>query len=586
MNPRLAEQLATLPDTFSHHLLLSLSALLTGILVCFPLAILVSRIKALQWPALALASVVQTIPGLALLALMVPLLGQIGFLPAFLALVLYSMLPILHNTVSGIVGLDRSILEAARGIGMGPAQQLLQVELPLAAPVIVAGIRTSAVWIVGTATLATPVGATSLGNHIFSGLQTQNPTAVVVGCLAAAALAMTLDQLIGWLQRAAERRSYRSGLAAGASLICLFLVGLLPLASRWGPGTTSSTQVVVGAKTFTEQYVLAEFLRLTLEQAGLEAESKTSLGSTILFDALAKGEVDCYVDYSGTLWANLMKRSDIPPRDVLIEELARWLENSHQVTLLGILGFENTYALALPEETAKRHGISDLAELAPHTPRLRIGSDYEFFGRPEWRSLKDQYGLRFSEQRTFDPSLMYAAIQAGSVDVISAYSTDGRIIDYNLVVLGDPKGALPPYDAVLLLSAAAARRPELVAALTAVLGKISNATMRQANKLVDQQKRSIPEAAVFVQRTVHSGKRSGLAVPPSLLREICPSLMGRTFDPKVFHYGREIRPEGIQYPPRWEHVACRKSIRRFAKQPNCFASLYARRISLFSRCPT
>jgi osmoprotectant transport system permease protein len=501
MNPRLAEQLAVLPDTFSHHLLLSLSALFTGVLICFPLAILISRVKALQWPALTFASVVQTIPGLALLALMVPLLGQIGFLPAFLALVLYSMLPILHNTVSGLVGLDRSILEAARGIGMSPAQQLLQVELPLAAPVIVAGVRTSAVWIVGTATLATPVGATSLGNHIFSGLQTQNPTAVLVGCFAAAILAVTLDQLIGWLQRAAERRNRRSGLAAGVSLLCLFLVGLVPLTSRWGANrTATSPTVVVGAKTFTEQYVLAEYLKLTLKQAGMEAESKTSLGSTILFDALVKGEVDCYIDYSGTLWANLMKRTDVPPRAVLIEDLSRWLQEQYQVTLLGTLGFENTYTLAIPAELAKRKNISSLSDLSPHTAKLRIGSDYEFFGRPEWRSLKEKYALRFSEQRTFDPSLMYAAIKAKSVDVISAYSTDGRIIDYNLVVLDDPKGALPPYDAVLLLSPGAARRSELAAALTPILGKITDDTMRQANKMVDLQGHSIPEAAAFVQK--------------------------------------------------------------------------------------
>ena len=512
MNPRLAEQLAALPDTFSHHLLLSLSALLTGILICFPLAILISRVKALQLPALMFASVVQTIPGLALLALMVPLLGQIGFLPAFLALVLYSMLPILHNTVSGLVGLDRSIIEAARGIGMSPVQQLLHVELPLAAPVIVAGIRTSAVWIVGTATLATPVGATSLGNHIFSGLQTQNPTAVLVGCFAAAALAVTLDQLIGWLQRAAEQRNRSKGLAAGVSLFCLLLVGLVPLASKWGTHrTVTSPTVVVGAKTFTEQYVLAEFVKLTLKQAGIEAESKASLGSTILFDALVKGEVDCYIDYSGTLWANLMKRTDVPTRAVLIEELSRWLQERHQVTLLGTLGFENTYALAIPEEMATRQNISNLAELAPHTPKLRIGSDYEFFSRPEWHSLKEKYGLRFSEQRTFDPSLMYAAIKAKSVDVISAYSTDGRIIDYNLVVLKDPQGALPPYDAVLLLSRETARRAELVAALTPLLGKISNDTIRQANKLVDLQGRSIPEAAAFVQKAVHS---TGAPVSP------------------------------------------------------------------------
>jgi osmoprotectant transport system permease protein len=477
----------------------------TGILICFPLAVLISRVKGLQWPALTVASVVQTIPGLALLALMVPLLGQIGFLPAFIALVLYSMLPILHNTLTGILGVDPAVIEAARGIGMTTFQRLLRVELPLAAPVIIAGIRTSTVWVVGTATLATPVGATSLGNHIFSGLQTQNPAAVIVGCLAAAVLAVTLDQLIRLLENAARRRSRSAGFAAVAALLVVLIGGLTPLISNVR-GNGALTPVVVGAKTFTEQYVLAEFLTLRLRQAGLPALSKMSLGSTILFEALASGQVDCYIDYSGTIWANVMKRSDVPPRAVLLDEMMHWLEDNHHVKLLGSLGFENTYALAISEETSKNQKISSLLELSVRAPALRIGSDYEFFGRPEWQALKERYGLRFAEQRTFDPSLMYEAIQTKSVEVISAYSTDGRIADYKLVVLGDPLGALPPYDAVLLLSPGAAKRPELVAALLPVVGAISDHTMREANKMVDVERRSVTDAAVFLQQATSTGK--------------------------------------------------------------------------------
>jgi osmoprotectant transport system permease protein len=202
---------------------------------------------------------------------------------------------------------------------------------------------------------------------------------------------------------------------------------------------------------------------VALKQAGLPAASKTSLGSTILFDAVVTGDVDCYVDYSGTIWANVMKRSDIPPRAVLLEQMTRWLHEKHQVRLLGPLGFENTYALAISKESSLKHGISTLAELSTHASALSIGSDYEFFSRPEWFALKKSYELQFAEQRTFDPSLMYAAIKAGNVDVISAYSTDGRLAAYNLVVLQDPHGALPPYDAVLHAPAAANRR-DVVAA--------------------------------------------------------------------------------------------------------------------------
>jgi osmoprotectant transport system permease protein len=186
--------------------------------------------------------------------------------------------------------------------------------------------------------------------------------------------------------------------------------------------------------------------------------------------------------------------------------MMHWLEDNHHVKLLGSLGFENTYALAISEETSKNQKISSLLELSVRAPALRIGSDYEFFGRPEWQALKERYGLRFAEQRTFDPSLMYEAIQTKSVEVISAYSTDGRIADYKLVVLGDPLGALPPYDAVLLLSPGAAKRPELVAALLPVVGAISDHTMREANKMVDVERRSVTDAAVFLQQATSTGK--------------------------------------------------------------------------------
>jgi osmoprotectant transport system permease protein len=508
MSQRLNEELALLPVTLGNHLLLTVSALVAGILICFPLAVLISRVKWLQWPALTFASIIQTIPGLALLALMVPLLGQIGFLPAFLALVFYSMLPILHNTVTGILGVDQSVIEAARGIGMTPVQQLFKVELPLAAPIIIAGIRTATVWVVGTATLATPVGATSLGNHIFSGLQTQNPTAVLVGSVSAAALAVTLDRLIRLIEIAVRQQSRLAAMAATLGLLALLLGGIAPLMPRRG-SEARSAPIVVAAKTFTEQYVLAELLSLTLKQARLPAVSKAGLGSTILFEALAGGKVDCYVDYSGTLWANVMKRQDNPPRATLLETMAKWLEENYRVKLLGTLGFQNTYALAISKQNSTKRQIVSLTQLSALAPSLRIGSDYEFFSRPEWQALRDKYNLRFAEQRTFDPSLMYEAIRLGSVDVISAYSTDGRIIDYDLVLLKDPEGALPSYDAVLLMAASAAERSDVVAALRPLLGKIDDETMRQANKMVDLEHASIRDAALFLQRAAGTQKTQG-----------------------------------------------------------------------------
>ena len=494
----LEEQLRLLPDYLGHHLVLTLVALLSGIAVCLPLAILITRVKSLQWPVLTFASIAQTIPGLALLALMVPLLGQIGFLPAFIALLLYSMLPILRNTVTGILGVAPEILEAAQGLGMTSRQRLLQVELPLAAPVIIAGIRTATVWVVGSATLSTPVGATSLGNYIFSGLQTQNSTAVLVGCVAAATLAIVLDQLIRLAELAVASRSRAKGWLAAAGLLCV----LLATVALQIPSAKGSVTVVIGAKPFTEQYILAEALTQRLNQVGLSTSSRSSMGSMILFDALTAGHVDCYVDYSGTVWANVMKRKDLPPRADLLEQMKTWLQREHQVLVLGALGFENNYALAVPRLKAEALQLASVQDLSRHAPQMTIGSDFEFFVRPEWKALREAYRLDFREQRTFDPSLMYAAAREGVVDVISAYTTDGRIIDYDLAVLADPLQALPPYDAVLLLSPTAARSVELVNTLKVFIGTIDDQAMRTANKLVDIDGESPAKAARFLLRTI------------------------------------------------------------------------------------
>jgi len=503
MNPRLASELAHLPDYLGSHILLTVGALLIGVAISLPLAIAVLRQPRLSAPVLGVASVIQTIPGLALLALMVPLLGRIGVVPALSALVLYSVLPVLRNTVTGVGEVDPNVVEAARGIGMTDRQILLRVQLPLASPTIVAGIRTASMWTVGMATLSTPVGATSLGNYIFSGLQTQNEVAVLVGCGAAAALAIGLDSLIRLGEVAAERQ--RPGLGALALALLLLL-----LAGAAAPHLASLLRgrggdaIVVGAKTFSEQYILAHVIADRLRDAGIEVQSRDSLGSSVIFDALTVGEVDVYVDYSGTIWANHMKRSDTLSSEEVLEKMGPWLRERHGVALLGPLGFENAYALAMRREHAEAMGIERISDLAALAPSLKIGGDYEFFARPEWVSVRDRYGLAFAEQRSFDATLMYSAVANGHVDVISAFSTDGRIAAFDLVVLDDTLQALPPYDAVILLSRKAQQSGDLVRALTPLIGSIDDATMRSANKAVDMDGIAIERAAALLNRSAFS----------------------------------------------------------------------------------
>ena len=487
------EQLALLPEYLAAHVRLTLAALAAGVLLGVPAGVLVSRVRRLEAPVLGLAGVIQTIPALALLAVMVPLLSGLGLpgigtLPAFLGLVLYSLLPILRNTVTGLQGIDPAVVEAARGVGMTPRQRLFRVELPLALPVVVAGIRIATSWTVGMATLSTPVGAPSLGNYIFSGLQTRNSAAILTGCVAAAMLALVLDGLARAAGHGLADR--RRGLLATAT------IGLLALAAwAWAPlaparVAAATRPIVIGAKTFTEQYVLAEVLADTVRAGtGRDVKTLASLGSTVAFDALRRDEIDLYVDYTGTLWATVMGRKGPGgSRREVAEEVRRWLAEEAGVSLVASLGFENAYCFAVRHETAEALGLRSLGDLSRHARALSLASDYEFFAREEWRAVRAAYGLAFREKRTMDPSLLYEAIEARQVDAITAYSSDGRIDALGLVVLEDEKRAMPPYDAVVLASPRLARAaPDVLAAVRALDGTIDVRTMRALNRRVDEQ---------------------------------------------------------------------------------------------------
>lgn len=492
----MSEAFALLPGYLAWHVLLSASALALGVAISLPLAVAASRSPRLRWPLLAFAGLIQTIPSLALLALFFPLLlavsrltesvtghgfSALGFLPSLLALTLYSMLPILRTATTGLLGVDPAVREAADGVGMTPRQKLWRVELPLALPVIMAGVRTAAVWTIGAATLSTPVGQTSLGNYIFAGLQTENWIFVLFGCAASALLAICADQLLGLMEAGAARRDRRRVIAGGAGLLVGVAIGLLPLAGLGQPGS-----YVIGAKNFSEQYILAELIAGRLERDGAHVTRKEDLGSAVAYRALAAGEIDAYVDYSGTLWTNILGRTDNPGRESVVAELAKQLKARDGVVVLGSLGFENAYAFAMRRDRAEALGVTSLADLARLSPRLKLGSDIEFLSRPEWRGVDTAYGFSFGRETSYQPTFMYRALASGDVDVISAFSSDGRIAADDLVVLTDPKGALPPYDAVVLVSGKRAGDRRLMAALKPLIGKVSVEAMRTANYSVDR----------------------------------------------------------------------------------------------------
>ena len=502
----LVNALLGLGPKLAEHVLLSTAAVALGLAMALPLALWAARSRNVARVALGFASLVQTIPALALLALFFPILlaaravfGEdlptLGFLPAWLALGLYALLPILRNAVTALTHVDAEALEAADGIGMTRWQRLRHVEAPLAAPYVMAGIRTASVWTIGAATLATTIGQPSLGDPIFAGLQTQNWALVLAGCIASAALALVADALFGLVERGiATRRPRLAWIGAAVALTGLAAAGFA--VARPGSGG-SQEAVTIGAKPFSEQYILAHAIGMMLEDAGYRVEYRDGLGSAVVHEAVTSSAIGISIDYTGTVWSNQLGRTDNPGRDAMFDAIVSWEQRTSGTKVLGKLGFENAYGLAMEREKATFGLFTSIADLAERGQGMTIGGDPEWFERPEWHAVTEAYGLHFAAQRTFAPTFMYNALKSGEADVISAYTSDGRIAADDLVVLDDPLEALPSYDAILLVSPRLAEDPALARALGPLIGAIDVETMREANLMVDrdEDKRSVDEAA-------------------------------------------------------------------------------------------
>ncbi|GGB64117.1 ABC transporter permease/substrate-binding protein [Blastomonas aquatica] len=498
-------------DLLAQHVQLSFAALGLGLLVALPLAILSARNRTVAGVTLGFAGLIQTIPALALLALFFPLLlalsavfgdaiSPLGFLPSLLALALYALLPILRNAITGLRSVEPAMVEAADGVGMTSLQKLWLVEAPLASPTIMAGVRTAAVWTIGAATLSTTVGQPSLGDLIFAGLQTQNWSLVLAGCIAAALLAISVDLLLGVIESGIRWRKHLRIWLAGVALAAGLALALWPAPSPDRPVVT------IGAKRFSEQYVLARLIGRRLEAAGYEVRYREGLGSAVVFRALATDEVQVLVDYAGTIWTNEMQRQDPEPRADMLAEITRWTNAQHGVRVVGPLGFENTYAFAVRPDDAKRLGLRTLDDVVRVAPQFVFGTDVEFLERPEWQMVQAAYPLRFKGRRSFEPTFMYRALSLGEADIISAFSSDGRIAANRFVVLDDPRGAIPPYDAILMVSRSAARDARLVEALEPLVGAIAVEKMREANYRVDRDdnKQSPADSAAWLDRMLRT----------------------------------------------------------------------------------
>ncbi len=476
------------------HVLLVVLSTAVAVAVGVPLGILATRRPRLGAPLIAMANIVQTVPSLAMFGFLIPLpfIGGVGARAALVVLILYGLLPVIRTTTTGLSSIDRAIIESGVAMGMTPKQLLLQVELPLALPAIVAGVRVATVVGVGAATIAAAIGAGGLGEYIFRGLSMVDPTVILAGAIPAALLALLADSSLTWLERrlSSRHRSKRSQLQTvkmATAIVMLLLIGG-SIASGRGRGS-----IVVGSKNFTEQVILGEMMAQAIERFGATSvERRLNLGGTFICDrALRSGDIDVYVEYTGTALTAIFRRSI--SRDQA-EVLSRVREEYAKagVTMLAPLGFNNTFAVLVRGGDARRLGLRTISDAAPHAPSWRAGFGYEFLERADgYRGLIQAYGIRFGGQpRVMDLTLIYRALAEGQLDFIAGDATSGLIEGLDLAMLEDDRHYFPPYDAVpVARTQALLASPSLDKAIAQLAGRISERDMRAMNHSVDVSRR-------------------------------------------------------------------------------------------------
>jgi osmoprotectant transport system permease protein len=509
----IAERLPELWLRTGEHLMLTGLSTFAAMAIGIPVGILMFRAAWLRGPVMGLVGILQTVPSLAMLVFLLALLKKIGVLPALIALTLYALLPIARNTLTGLEGVSAEIMEAASGIGMTEYQQLKMVRIPLATPVIMAGIRTAAVVGVGIATLSAFIGAGGLGQFINRGLALSNIKLILLGAVPAALLALIVDFSIGafeWGLRPARKKDPKGslkGLVKPAALmlpLLLILTGLLTYFTRlsgdYGPAALSEAQtktIRIATKNFTEQLILGEIMAQLIEaKTDLIVKRQFNLGGTMIcHGALVNGEIDLYAEYTGTGLTAILKQAVITDPEEALYHVTKAYHHQFDLQWLKPFGFNNTYAITVRADDAAQNGWNTISDLAESANTLLAGFTAEFAERPDgYPGLRQTYTLQFGEVRDFDPSLMYEAIRKKEVDVICSFATDGRIAAYNLKPLRDDRKFFPPYHAAPVIRGDTLKKnPEIADVLELLGGTIDDATMQHLNYEVDANKRKIAE---------------------------------------------------------------------------------------------
>ena len=486
------------------HIMLVLGSIVVAVTIGVPTGILLTRHKSLRGPVLGVANIMQTVPSLALFGFLIPLpfIGGIGARTALVALVLYSLLPIIRNTVTGILGVEPSVREAAVAMGMTDGQVLRQVELPLAMGVIVTGIRVATVIAVGVTTIAAAVGAGGLGVYIFRGLRQYDNNLLLAGALSAALLALAADFSLGLVEQRFSLEAKRKPNPIVRKLALAAVALLVAVGGYWiwrsaknSAVQTSQGHVTVGSKDFTESSLLAEIVAQMLEARGISVERRFELGGNLPHDAMLSGTLDLYPEYTGTAYSAILHHTPISDPRAVYDQVKREYAEKFDVEISQPLGFENTFAILIRGSDARRLNLKTISEAVSQARSWRAGFGQDFMSRADgYPGFSKAYGLKFREVREMDLSLTYIALASRQVDLIAGNSTEGRIAKLDLFQLDDDRHYFPPYEAVYLVRRdSLARVPALGEVLSRLGGTISTEEMRKLNYEIDGNKRDPKE---------------------------------------------------------------------------------------------
>jgi osmoprotectant transport system permease protein len=490
------------------HIYLSIISVLIAVIIGIPLGILISKEPKLSKPIIGTTNVIQAVPSLALLGFLIPFIG-IGSTPAIVMVVLYSLLPIVKNTYTGLTNIDADILEAAKGIGLTKSQTMRKVQLPLAFPMIMAGIRISAVTAVGLMTIAAFIGAGGLGYLVFSGVQTVDNNMILGGAIPACILALLIDFVVGKLE---SSFSYTSKLKStktrtkgvkktrkiwmiGISAILLLTAGTITFYST----ANAKEKIVIGSKNFTEQLILGNMLADLIEnKTDIQVERQLNLGGTqVAFSSLKNGDIDLYVEYTGTGLVDILKNPPKNNPNQVYKLVQKDFKKKYGIDLLKPLGFNNTYALAVRQDTAKQYHLNTITDLAKVSNGLIMGPTLEFPNRDDGLiGLSKTYNMNFKDVKAVDGGLRYTALDNHKSDVIDAFSTDGLLEAFHLKVLKDDQKFFPPYYAVPIIKQETLKEhPELKKVINSLSGKLTDEKMRELNYKVDSLKQAPAKVA-------------------------------------------------------------------------------------------